>query len=244
MMVSRRRKAPAERFNPLSCAQIAAIRKVPHFCNSHYASWDIDDILQSYAADFVEPLAGQDPEVANVADVGTGYGWLAIAFALSTEFKITAVDFDGARLEAAKKIADILGVRDRIEWVVASVDNLPFPNQFFDAVYCIEVIEHVSDRREVVRDLSRVTRRYLTVSTPNKACPIVFHDTCLPFCHWLHPRLRDGYARLFRRHHLQAGNLFWTPWRLISALPEFKRLSSVARCLLPNLRLTFRRVSD
>ncbi|MBO1073051.1 class I SAM-dependent methyltransferase [Roseomonas marmotae] len=228
----------------LSPAQITAIRAIPHFRDSHYAAMDLNRIFRFYVDEFVRPLTLSAEKVRSVADIGTGYGWLAIAFALNTDFRILAVDFNGPRVVAARAIAAVLGVADRIEWAVASVDALPFPDRSFDAVYCIEVIEHVSDRPEVVRDLGRVSRRHLTVSTPNKAAPVVFHDTCLPFCHWLHPRFRNGYARLFGRLRQQDNNLFWSPWKLVSSLPEFECLSSVRRFLSPNLRLTFRRAME
>ena len=56
-----------------------------------------------------------------VADIGSGYGWLAIAMALDSEVRIIAVEPDGTRLTAARHIAQIVGVEERIEWREASI---------------------------------------------------------------------------------------------------------------------------
>jgi 2-polyprenyl-3-methyl-5-hydroxy-6-metoxy-1,4-benzoquinol methylase len=223
-------------------AQIKAIRQVPHFKDSHYASLDLNKLLEFYYKNFARRIPSKGFEAkGSIADIGTGYGWLAIALALNTENKIYAVDFSEARIQAARKIAAIMGVAEQITWVTGTVGQLPFADQSFDIVFCVEVIEHVSDRPEIAREIGRVTRKTLTITTPNKISPVILHDTCLPFCHWLPPRMRNGYAALFGRSALQDNNLFWSPWRLCGALPEFKRESSFLRLLLPNLAITFRR---
>ena len=201
--------------------------QVQHFKNSHYAQWDLDAVLASYVHGYVDPLlklTGAGP--LSVADIGTGYGWLAFAFALRTDARIIAVDFDAARVVAAKEIAAILGVGDRIEWRVGGVGSLPLRENEVDAAFCLEVIEHVSTDPAIIRDIARTTRDLVVVSTPNGALPVVFHDTSLPFCHWLPVPWRDAYARAFGKGWQQSGNRFWRPRRLARALPEFERISA------------------
>ena len=98
-------------------------------------------------------------------------------------------------------------------------------NQEADVTFCIEVIEHVSIQPEVVQDLGRITRNLLVISSPNRNCPLINHDTALPFCHWLPLSLRDRYAALFGRREQQENNLFWSPRMVFAALPEFERES-------------------
>lgn len=65
--------------------------------------------------------------------------------------------------------------------------RLPFPDGAFDWVCCNEVIEHVggSDRQfALVRELYRVARKGVFVSTPNRRHPIEFH-TGMPLLHLL-----------------------------------------------------------
>lgn len=207
-----------------TCDKIMA---VPHFANSAYARWDLNSVLASYIHCYADPalrMAGMK-NTLTIADIGAGYGWLAFAFALRSDARIIAADFDAARLESAKRIAAILGVADRIEWRVGALGSLPFATGEVDIACCLEVIEHTGTEAAIVHDLSRITTDLLMISTPNGAMPVVFHDTALPFCHWLPPSWRDVYARAFKRQHLQSSNRFWGPRRLAAALPDFQRIS-------------------
>lgn len=160
-----------------------------------------------------------------VADIGTGYGWLAMTFAMCTPARVVAVEPDARRLETARQIAAYLNVPDRIEWRVGALGGLPLEDREADISYCIEVLEHVRCAEGAVRDLVRITRDKLVVTTPNLFFPIIAHDTRLPFCHWLPVPARNAYARLFGREAMQEGNLFWSPIALDRALTGFRRVS-------------------
>lgn len=205
---------------------IARIRCVDHFRRSEYAGLDLNALIDSYVHNFVEPLLRVQPEPKLVADIGAGYGWLAIAFALGTTARVVVVEYGDARLEAARGIAEIVGVAGRMEWINASIASLPIPDRSVDAAFCIEVIEHTGVDPAYLRELARITRDVLVITSPNKLFPVIGHDTELPFCHWLPLPARDVYARLFRRAHMQHNNLFWTPGRVSAALHDFRRTSS------------------
>lgn len=218
---------PFSEITKLSRETVAEIRNVPHFRDSHYKTWDLTSLLASYTYGFVSPLQKLRPidETVIISDIGTGYGWLAFAWVMHTPARVIAVDFDRRRVDAARAIGDILGVNDRIDWRVGSLGTLPLADRETDIACCIEVVEHVDRRPETIHDLARTSRDIVLLTTPNGALPVVFHDTSLPFCHFLPPRLRDFYAAVFGRKGLQGNNLFWTPGRLNRALPEFFRVS-------------------
>jgi 2-polyprenyl-3-methyl-5-hydroxy-6-metoxy-1,4-benzoquinol methylase len=209
----------------ISDEQMAAIRRVDHFSRSEYCGLDLNRLLDEYIGDFVEPLLRLAGAPGTVADVGAGYGWLALAFALRTGAAITAIEYDGARLDAAREIAGILGVAQRIEYVQASIASLPLAERSVDAVYCIEVIEHTGVQADFVAQLCRISRDVLVITTPNKLFPVINHDTALPFCHCLPLRLRDLYAAAFGRRSRQENNLFWSPRRLLGSVSGFQRVS-------------------
>jgi SAM-dependent methyltransferase len=217
--------APAGGRKWISAAQAEEIAAVDHFRSSEYRSQDLDNLLDSYVQNFVEPLIRLSGSPHSVADIGAGYGWLAIAFALRTDAKVFAIEYDSARLAAARKIADILGVAHRMEWLVGSIADIPLPDRSVDAVYCVEVIEHTGVERGFVRELARITRDVLVITTPNKVFPIIAHDTMLPFCHWLPLPVRNVYASVFGRRSLQHNNLFWSPSTLLGAVQGFSRVS-------------------
>ena len=65
--------------------------------------------------------------------------------------------------------------------------GLPFENGSFDFAHSSAVIEHVGSRdtqARFLRELWRVVRKGVFVTTPNRWFPIEFH-TVLPFLHWL-----------------------------------------------------------
>jgi 2-polyprenyl-3-methyl-5-hydroxy-6-metoxy-1,4-benzoquinol methylase len=203
------------------------ILDLPHFRDSHHAQLDLDAVLSSYVHAYARPalrMAGGRVDFT-VADIGAGYGWLAIAFALCSDARIIAADSDAERLATARAIAAILGVGHRIEWRHGALGSLPFVEGEADLACCLELIEHAGTDGAVLHDLGRITRDLLLVSTPNGALPVVLHDTALPFCHWLPSAWRDAYAGMFGRRHLQDNNRFWGPRRLTAALPEFQRVS-------------------
>lgn len=47
----------------------------------------------------------------------------------------------------------------RQKWVEANIEDLPFPDQSFDFVYCTHVLEHTEDPERACRELMRVASR-------------------------------------------------------------------------------------
>jgi hypothetical protein len=132
---------------------------------------------------------------------------------------------DEARLDAARRIAGILGVDHRIDWRVGKLGELPLADGEARVAYCIEVIEHIGRSRPAVRDLGRVAAEMIIVTTPNLYFPVIAHDTGLPFCHWLPLPLRARYAGLCGREARENDNLFWSPRSLLAELPAFRVVS-------------------
>lgn len=228
----------------ISSEQEQAIAGVPHFRNSAEGNTSAERMIGHYVAWYVDPLLafGSLADWSQVLDAGTGYGWLSFALALRTPWHVTAVDRDERRLQATRAIADILGLSDRIDFVPASVGQLPFKEQEFDVTFCIEVLEHVHAARAAAAcELARVTRNLLTVTTPNRHFPVIGHDTALPFCHMLPIPLRDRYAARFNRQRRQEGNLFWSAHELHVCLSDFERVSRFLN--FPNYR-AYRRANS
>ena len=72
--------------------------------------------------------------------------------------------------------------------------QLPFADATFDVVHSSAVLEHVGsaeNQRSFITELTRVAKRAVFLTTPNRWFPVEFH-TVLPLVHWL-PR------RWFRR---------------------------------------------
>lgn len=81
---------------------------------------------------------------------------------------------------------EIEKIYDGLKFVKADGKNLPFSNQTFDFAYSHAVIEHVGDfenQVKFIKELLRVSRKGIFITTPNRWHPIEFH-TGLPLFHF------------------------------------------------------------
>ena len=97
---------------------------------------------------------------AGVVDVGCGTSALLrrVADAHPELAALTGIDF----------VIDPDLTDERIDYVAAKVESLPFPDKMFDTVICTHVIEHVVDYRAAIAELRRVTRRRLIIVVPRE----------------------------------------------------------------------------
>jgi SAM-dependent methyltransferase len=64
---------------------------------------------------------------------------------------------------------DIAGKPD-IELNLEKIDQLPFGNNAFDCVLCIDVLEHLDNLHAIFDELIRVSKQYIIISLPNCWC--------------------------------------------------------------------------
>ena len=219
----------------ISEAQLAAITRIPHFAGGAYAALPIAQTLEFYRKRYVDQLGSFRPLNSEtvIADIGTGYGWLAMAFAAYSPVRVIAIEMDAPRLAAGREIARILGLADRITWLPEGLGRISLADRSVDVAYCIEVLEHVQRDPATVRDLERLARDLLIVTTPNRWFPVIAHDTRLPLCHWLPMPLRRAYAKMFGRDNCENDNLFWsapqldrhlTGWKPVAGFLHYRNL--------------------
>ena len=110
-----------------------------------------------YGGRTVERLALQPG--ASVLDVGCGTGASAIPAAVQVgpEGKVIAVDLAERVLENARSKAATLKL-ENIEFRLGDMENLGYPDQYFDAVVCVFAIFFVPDVARQVRELWRMVR--------------------------------------------------------------------------------------
>jgi SAM-dependent methyltransferase len=135
----------------------------------------------------IQEIAALEPQ--RVLEVGIGNGIVSQVLRMMGK-QLTTVDFDP-------------GLRPD---VTASVTDLPFAAESFDAVMCCEVLEHLpyelSER--ALRDLARVTRHGIVLSVPDKTRQYRI-DVTLPKLgrrrrNWIRP-LRKPIAHQFNGEH-------------------------------------------
>lgn len=77
----------------------------------------------------------RDAKDLRIADIGCGSGASTLVLASELDATLAAVDFLPGLLERLDDVATQEGLDDRIETHVASMDNLPFEENSFDAIW-------------------------------------------------------------------------------------------------------------
>lgn len=101
-------------------------------------------------------IAAIPARVSSVLDVGCGDGRLTNKLVKRID-RVVGLDISA---EALKHVETVIRV--------GQADALPFEPEAFDLVLCTEVLEHLEARlfERTVRELGRVSRRYVLVSVP------------------------------------------------------------------------------
>lgn len=98
-----------------------------------------------------------------VADIGCGEGFtIRMLQKISPESIFTGIDPDEVALAYAKQ-NDSTSV-----YQVGDIFRLPFPDNTFDVVFCNEVLEHVKEPEKAVRELARISKKFIICSVPRE----------------------------------------------------------------------------
>jgi len=77
-------------------------------------------------------VSNKNPE--NILDIATGTGDLAILMSTSSAKKIIGLDLSSGMLEVGKQKIDKKNLSEKIEMVLGDSENIPFPDNHFDAI--------------------------------------------------------------------------------------------------------------
>jgi 2-polyprenyl-3-methyl-5-hydroxy-6-metoxy-1,4-benzoquinol methylase len=92
-------------------------------------------------------------------DVACGSGGPALRIATKTGCSLVGIDMHEDAVSTASSLAAQDGLSGRAEFRVANAaEPLPFPDAFFDAITCIDAINHLPDRPRVLSDWARLLK--------------------------------------------------------------------------------------
>jgi ubiquinone/menaquinone biosynthesis C-methylase UbiE len=100
------------------------------------------------------------PAGLRILDVGTGNGRLALMLADDGAREVVGIDISPAMLEVAEylRASSTSPNAARVNYRLASAQNVPFRSEGFDAVLCRLVLHHAHRPDEILRESARVMR--------------------------------------------------------------------------------------
>ena len=87
-------------------------------------------------------------------DIGCGIGFF-LPIISSYANKVVALDYSGDILNYARFMAEKKNINN-VDFVRGSISSLPFPDNSFDLVVCMSVLEHFKNPEEPLRELKRI----------------------------------------------------------------------------------------
>lgn len=93
---------------------------------------------------------------ARLLDVGAGPGTITVEFAEHVA-RVTATEIDENALSLSRELAATRGVSN-IDFSIEDVHALSFADDTFDVVHTHQVLQHVADPVQALREMRRVTR--------------------------------------------------------------------------------------
>lgn len=93
------------------------------------------------------------PDEVKVLDVASGRGILTKKLA-NSNFNVTGIDISDENIKRAKEW-DPEGL---VTYIRGDIMTMPFADETFDAVTCLDILEHVDDPKRVLSEIQRVLK--------------------------------------------------------------------------------------
>ncbi len=97
-------------------------------------------------------------EYTSVLDVGCGVGITACFLAKDRRCRVVGLDISGRMIDRAKERVYKYGLEDGVEFRIADSQNIPFKDNFFDAVISESVTAFAEDKQKAISEYVRVTK--------------------------------------------------------------------------------------
>jgi SAM-dependent methyltransferase len=98
-------------------------------------------------------------ETSHALEVASGSGGPAIFLAELCGSRVTGIDINAQAVAAAARRAEAHGLADRVAFnEVDATAILPFPDLAFDAILCIDALNHLDHRLRVLKEWHRILK--------------------------------------------------------------------------------------
>jgi 2-polyprenyl-6-hydroxyphenyl methylase/3-demethylubiquinone-9 3-methyltransferase len=126
---------------------------------SELLNYYMNTFKDDYKANKATAIIGLFPNAQGkkLLDIGCGGGFYSLAAARRGVSKIVVSDISIGMIKAAK-LNLLKNANLKIEGIVADAASLPFREEYFDLVLCVDLIEHVKRDRTLLSELHRVMK--------------------------------------------------------------------------------------
>jgi len=95
----------------------------------------------------------------HILEVASGSGGPAMYLAAKTGCQLTGVDANASGVETASALARATPQTDKVNFILADANKrLPFEDNTFDGLLCVDAMNHLPDRLAVFKEWNRVLR--------------------------------------------------------------------------------------
>ena len=137
-----------------------------------------------------------------VLDLGCGDGYYSYLLTqIPLKLKITGIDSYMDAINTARSVVP----KDKVNFIVAHAEKIPFPKNSFDKIIMSEVIEHVEDDVKVLKEARRVLidNGILVLTTPNKNYPFLWDPINWFLEHFFKIHIKSGFFAGIWNQHLR-----------------------------------------
>lgn len=166
----------------------------------HYDLGIKRNILQKYWhwRRFCEVLKMTDIVSGRVLDIGCHSGLFTEKIILKTNsLEVYGIDISKNAIEKAKQRIK------KGKFITGDAQNLPFKNNFFDAAFCLEMIEHVDNPEKVLQEMYRVLKKggygLVLIPTDNLLFKIIWFLWNLRYPVWKHVHVQSFQGSLLEK---------------------------------------------
>lgn len=118
-------------------------------------------LITNFYKTFIKLAKSVNP--TSILDVGCGEGFsLNKLNENNIGEKLEGVDYSKEAISIGKKLFPNLSLKQD------SIYNLPYKDNTFDIVLSTEVLEHLENPKKALREILRVSKKYILVSVPNE----------------------------------------------------------------------------
>lgn len=93
-----------------------------------------------------------------ILDAGCGSGVYSLECSIK-ETKVISIDISCRNVHHALKAVKQVNLCNKVQFIVADICSLPFRDNSFDKILCVDVLEHIENNLKAFRSFSRVLKK-------------------------------------------------------------------------------------